>query len=254
MRYHHRDASDHCNHGQPWTVSRSICFFSPQQLVSSAYWSSVRTGSRNSNKFDKSNKSWLTDHRNNTRAYRYCWFGELPPDKRHSLAWSRGLGMGVICYYPNPHCWSLPNFPPITFPILNRIQSIGQHLTIIAAISGNSNGFPSRRCLRDCKSIITIYAPSFFGAGFNLGRYWLTLFIAVVKRLLPAGYLWPPKSYSGQLAKALTIGALVLAHSLRDAGTTKKLAVLVTDSVSADATAELQVWMDSTKWKLQAIL
>ncbi|KAG9247238.1 nucleotide-diphospho-sugar transferase [Calycina marina] len=35
-------------------------------------------------------------------------------------------------------------------------------------------------------------------------------------------------------------GALVLAHSLRDAGTTKRLAVLITDNVSADATAELQ--------------
>jgi len=34
----------------------------------------------------------------------------------------------------------------------------------------------------------------------------------------------------------------VLAHSLRDAGTTKKLAVLVTiDGVSADAMVELQV-------------
>jgi glycogenin glucosyltransferase len=37
-------------------------------------------------------------------------------------------------------------------------------------------------------------------------------------------------------------GALVLAHSLKDAGTTKKLAVLVTtDTVSADAMAQLQV-------------
>jgi hypothetical protein len=34
----------------------------------------------------------------------------------------------------------------------------------------------------------------------------------------------------------------VLAHSLRDAGTTKKLAVLITeDSVSADAIAQLRV-------------
>ncbi|KAK2629029.1 hypothetical protein QTJ16_002132 [Diplocarpon rosae] len=40
-------------------------------------------------------------------------------------------------------------------------------------------------------------------------------------------------------------GALVLAHSLRDAGTTKKLAVLVTtDSVSADAMAQLQRLFD----------
>ena len=37
-------------------------------------------------------------------------------------------------------------------------------------------------------------------------------------------------------------GALVLAHSLRDAGTSKKIAVLVTtDTVSADAMVELQV-------------
>jgi hypothetical protein len=37
-------------------------------------------------------------------------------------------------------------------------------------------------------------------------------------------------------------GALVLAHSLKDAGTTKKIAVLVTtDTVSADAMAQLQV-------------
>jgi hypothetical protein len=38
------------------------------------------------------------------------------------------------------------------------------------------------------------------------------------------------------------IGALVLAHSLRDAGTTKKLAVLVTlDTLSAKTLFELQV-------------
>lgn len=37
-------------------------------------------------------------------------------------------------------------------------------------------------------------------------------------------------------------GTLVLAHSLRDAGTTKKLAALVTlDTVSAEAIAQLQV-------------
>lgn len=37
-------------------------------------------------------------------------------------------------------------------------------------------------------------------------------------------------------------GALVLAHSLRDAGTDKKLAVLVTlDSVSASAISQLEV-------------
>jgi hypothetical protein len=36
------------------------------------------------------------------------------------------------------------------------------------------------------------------------------------------------------------IGALVLAHSLKDAGTTKKLAVLTVD-VSADAMVQLQV-------------
>ena len=36
-------------------------------------------------------------------------------------------------------------------------------------------------------------------------------------------------------------GALVLAHSLRDAGTTKKLAVLVTpDTVSAEVIAQLR--------------
>jgi len=38
------------------------------------------------------------------------------------------------------------------------------------------------------------------------------------------------------------IGALVLAHSLRDAGTSKKLAVLVTtDEISEDALVELRV-------------
>lgn len=38
------------------------------------------------------------------------------------------------------------------------------------------------------------------------------------------------------------LGALVLAHSLRDAGTMKQLAVLVTtDAVSADVMVELQV-------------
>ncbi|KUJ20930.1 nucleotide-diphospho-sugar transferase [Mollisia scopiformis] len=40
-------------------------------------------------------------------------------------------------------------------------------------------------------------------------------------------------------------GALVVAHSLRDAGTTKKLAILVTtDTVSADAMAQLQTQFD----------
>jgi hypothetical protein len=38
------------------------------------------------------------------------------------------------------------------------------------------------------------------------------------------------------------LGALVLAHSLRDAGTSKKLAVLVTlDGVTADAIVQLKV-------------
>lgn len=38
------------------------------------------------------------------------------------------------------------------------------------------------------------------------------------------------------------LGALVLAHSLRDAGTTKKLAVLVTlDGVTAEAVVQLKV-------------
>jgi hypothetical protein len=37
-------------------------------------------------------------------------------------------------------------------------------------------------------------------------------------------------------------GALVLAHSLRDAGTTKKLAILVTlDAVSVDVLTQLKV-------------
>lgn len=44
----------------------------------------------------------------------------------------------------------------------------------------------------------------------------------------------------------LCIGALVLAHSLRDAGTTKKLAVLVTlDSVSAEVITQLKVCLQS---------
>jgi hypothetical protein len=49
---------------------------------------------------------------------------------------------------------------------------------------------------------------------------------------------------STQLRAYLTspAGAAVLAHSLRDAGTKKRLAVLVTlDSVSADAITELKV-------------
>jgi hypothetical protein len=40
-------------------------------------------------------------------------------------------------------------------------------------------------------------------------------------------------------------GALVLAHSLKDAGTTKKLAVLTVD-VSADAMVQLQVSLTLT--------
>jgi glycogenin len=40
----------------------------------------------------------------------------------------------------------------------------------------------------------------------------------------------------------------VLAHSLRDARTTKKLAVLVTlDSVSADVITQLKVWISCDK-------
>ena len=43
-------------------------------------------------------------------------------------------------------------------------------------------------------------------------------------------------------------GALVLAHSLRDAGTTKKLAVLVTlDSVSAEVITQLKVCLFSAE-------
>jgi hypothetical protein len=49
------------------------------------------------------------------------------------------------------------------------------------------------------------------------------------------------------LAKAVVVditrspGALVLAHSLRDAGTTKKLAILVTlDTVSVDVVTQLK--------------
>ncbi|KAG0646951.1 Glycogenin-1 [Hyphodiscus hymeniophilus] len=49
----------------------------------------------------------------------------------------------------------------------------------------------------------------------------------------------------GEDVYATVSGALVLAHSLRDAGTTKKLAVLVTtDSLSADAMTELQKIFD----------
>jgi hypothetical protein len=45
-------------------------------------------------------------------------------------------------------------------------------------------------------------------------------------------------------------GALVLAHSLRDAGTTKKLAVLVTlDGVTADAIVQLKVRLQPASWK-----
>lgn len=44
-------------------------------------------------------------------------------------------------------------------------------------------------------------------------------------------------------------GALVLAHSLKDAGTTKRLAVLVTtDTVSADAMVELQASLLLHDW------
>lgn len=40
----------------------------------------------------------------------------------------------------------------------------------------------------------------------------------------------------------LVLGALVLAHSLRDAGTSRQLAVLVTlDTVSAEVITELKV-------------
>ena len=47
-----------------------------------------------------------------------------------------------------------------------------------------------------------------------------------------------------QLAKIFNIltGAAVLAHSLRDAGTTKKLAAMITlDTLSADTVTELNV-------------
>jgi hypothetical protein len=44
-----------------------------------------------------------------------------------------------------------------------------------------------------------------------------------------------------RVADSVPLGALVLAHSLRDAGTTKKLAILVTlDTVSADVVTQLK--------------
>lgn len=42
------------------------------------------------------------------------------------------------------------------------------------------------------------------------------------------------------------IGAAVLAHSLRDSGTSKKLVCMVTQqSLKAETLKELQVWIDS---------
>jgi hypothetical protein len=54
--------------------------------------------------------------------------------------------------------------------------------------------------------------------------------------------IMPPKGRKKHTYCSSRPGALVLAHSLKDAGTTKKIAVLVTtDTVSADAMAQLQV-------------
>ncbi|KFX96331.1 hypothetical protein V490_03384 [Pseudogymnoascus sp. VKM F-3557] len=66
--------------------------------------------------------------------------------------------------------------------------------------------------------------------------------VAVTERGSPVADMATEDVYATLLLNDLYLpGALVLAHSLRDAGTTKKLAVLVTlDSVSVDAMVELQ--------------
>ena len=59
-------------------------------------------------------------------------------------------------------------------------------------------------------------------------------------------HIYPVTTLGGSSSELLTdfhlLGAAVLAHSLRDAGTTKKLAALVTlDTLSADTITELKV-------------
>lgn len=84
----------------------------------------------------------------------------------------------------------------------------------------------------------------------GMGTLNTDLSIASTERLLPPRYFVLLQSAGYGLTKLL-LGALVLAHSLKDAGTTKKLAVLVTtDTVSADAMVQLQVTTSDHQVKL----
>lgn len=100
--------------------------------------------------------------------------------------------------------------------------------------------------VRPCSSL-----PRLFSALYSSKNGKLTLsprrgclLIASVERCLPSRYVvsrhFPPPWR--RIVTNELLGALVLAHSLRDAGTTKKLAVLVTlDGVTADAIVQLKV-------------
>lgn len=72
------------------------------------------------------------------------------------------------------------------------------------------------------------------------------------------GFIQPPLSveFEQKVSNVVHIGALVLAHSLRDGGATRKLAVLVTaDTVSEDTISDLKVsssreWSKSARWQM----
>ncbi|KAF7546423.1 hypothetical protein G7046_g9307 [Stylonectria norvegica] len=73
------------------------------------------------------------------------------------------------------------------------------------------------------------------------------------ERLLPPRYVLAFQLACAALADS-SQGALVLAHSLRDAGTTKRLAVLVTlDSVSADSITQLKASMARSPLHLHTV-
>ena len=80
--------------------------------------------------------------------------------------------------------------------------------------------------------------------------YELLTLSARLKRLLLARLerATEPLSYPTKLMPDVSTGAAVLAHSLRDAGTSKKLAVLVTlDTLSAATIGELKARSHSSK-------
>lgn len=153
-----------------------------------------------------------------------------------------------------PHCFLYypPNRQPrlVFFPLYgsHSIPSIASvlfcySLSVWARISLSiaRNDHPARRgCLRHGEFL-------YVKRGGNIANHGPSSQLLLSDNYLPGmsraqlPYSQAVRARSDQLL-TLGTGALVLAHSLRDAGTSKKLAVLVTlDSVSAEVITQLKV-------------